>query len=155
MDDVKEILLRQLHSTNPEIRDAATEKLWRLWFGAAGPQEEHRLLRAERLVEMGEFRAAEEILNRVIEEHNDFAEAWNRRATLRFVWHRYAESIADCKIVVQLEPHHFGAWHGLGLGLMHLRRYPEAIHAFRRALEIQPFAQTNWELIGECLGKIN
>ncbi len=155
MDEQKQNLLKQLHSPNPAIRDGATEKIWRLWFGAAGPPAEHQLLRAERLIEMGEFRAAEEVLNRVIEEQSDFAEAWNRRATLRYHWHRYEEALADCKIVVRLEPHHFGAWHGMGVCLLNLRRYIEAIQAFRRALAIQPFAQSNWDLIGECLGKIN
>jgi len=155
MDERKEEWLRQLHSVNPEIRAAATEKLWRRWFGAAGAKNERALFRAERLMQSGDAEGAENILNAVIEEQPEFAEAWNRRATLRFIRHQYDTSSADCKMVVQLEPNHFGAWHGLGLGLMNVGKYAEAIRAFRRALAIQPFAQTNWDMIGECLGKIN
>ncbi len=155
MDERKAEWLRQLHSANPEVRSDATEKLWRLWFGAAGPKNERELIRAERLREMGEFNAAETILNRIIDAERDFAEAWNRRATLRYLRHQYDASASDCNMAVQLEPNHFGAWHGLGLCLMNQQRYADAIAAFRRALEIQPFAQTNWDLIAECLAKLN
>jgi len=68
---------------------------------------------------------------------------------------RYAESLADCAVVVQLEPDHFGAWHGIGLCHMALYRYDKAITAFQRALEIQPFANANVELLRTCASKLN
>lgn len=155
MDDSKAELLRQLHSPRPDVRDLATQKLWKLWFGAAGPQAERELLSAERLIENEQLAQAESELNDIITRYPTFAEAWNRRATLHYLRREYEASLSDCHEVVRLEPFHFGAWHGIGLCLLALHRYVEAIGAFRRALEIQPFARVNRELIAACLAKLN
>ena len=155
MSDYRERLLHQLHSSNPSVRSEATQLLWQWWFSAAGPEGAQQLQEAERLLEQDKHAEAEELLNAIIAAHPDFAEAWNRRATLRYMQRRHAESLADCSEVIQREPAHFGAWHGIGLCLLALHRYDEAAAAFRRALEIQPFAQANHELLRTCLSKLN
>lgn len=149
------MLLRALQSPNPEARDEATRQLWQIFFGAAGPDAEQQLLYAERYVENGAYAEAEKALSEVIDAYPDFAEAWNRRATLRYVRKQYAASIEDCHAVVRLEPNHFGAWHGLGLCHLALLQYADAAKAFRRALELQPFAEINQQLLAQCLTKLN
>ena len=52
--------------------------------------------------------------------------------------------------MIQLIPYHFGALHGLGLCLLALGNYQDAIAAFRQALEVQPYALINQKLILEC-----
>ncbi len=153
--DTKQHLLQQLHSPNAEVRAQATQELWQLWFAAAGAQAEQLLWQAERLVESQEYEQAEAILNALIRQYPNFSEAWNRRATLRYLRHQFKESLADCHEVVRLEPHHFGAWHGMGLCLLALHQYDRAAEAFRRALEIQPYARVNQELLITCLSKMN
>jgi tetratricopeptide (TPR) repeat protein len=155
MEDEKPLLLRQLRSTNSEVREHATNRLWQLWFGAAGPEAEQRLLYGERLMESKEYEQAETSFSDLIRDFPTFAEGWNRRATLRYLRREFEASLADCREVVRLEPDHFGAWHGTGLCLVALHRYSEAAQAFRRALEIQPFAEANQELLSSCLAKLN
>ena len=155
MEEEKQLLLRQLRSTNSEVREHATNRLWQLWFGAAGHEAEQRLLYGERLMEGKEFDEAEAAFADLIRDYPTFPEGWNRRATLRYLRHQFEASLADCREVVRLEPDHFGAWHGTGLCLVALHRYAEAARAFRRALEIQPFAEANQELLANCLGKLN
>jgi tetratricopeptide (TPR) repeat protein len=155
VDDEKQQLLRQLHSTSPQARELATNRLWQLWFGSAGPEAEQRLLYAEQAFESKRYDEAEDALTDLIRDFPNFSEAWNRRATLRYLRGRYQDSIQDCAKVVELEPHHFGAWHGVGLCLMALGRFQNAAKAFRRALEIQPFAEANQKLLGDCLAKLN
>ncbi len=155
MEDEKQQLLRQLWSPHPEIRELATNRLWQLWFGAAGPEAEQRLLYSEQLFESKEYEEAEVRLTELIHDFPNFAEAWNRRATLRYLRNQYEESLADCREVVRLEPNHFGAWHGTGLCLVALHRYAEAAQAFRRAVEIQPCAEANQNLLADCLAKLN
>jgi tetratricopeptide (TPR) repeat protein len=155
MDDEKQQLLRQLWSPSPEVREHATNRLWQLWFGAAGPEAEQRLLYSEQLFEGKEYDEAELRLTDLIRDFPNFAEAWNRRATLRYLRKQYEASLTDCAEVVRLEPNHFGAWHGTGLCLMALHRYGEAVQAFRRALEIQPFAEANQNFLADCLAKLN
>lgn len=154
MDD-KETLYRELHSADPRTRELATQQLWQVYFGAAGPEAEIRLLHAEQTIESGLFEEAENLLTDLILDQPEFAEAWNRRATLYYLTRQYRASLADCEAATRLEPQHFGAWHGMGLVYLALHRFADAAQAFRRALEIQPFAQVNQELLARCLARLN
>lgn len=155
MDDEAELLYRQLQSPDPYTRDRATARLWQLYFGAAGPEAEIRLLQAEQAVESGQYDTAQVWLDELIMDFPEFAEAWNRRATMYFLVKNYFASLADCEATTRLEPNHFGAWHGMGLNYLALKRYDSAARAFKRALEIQPFAETNQTLLAQCLSKLN
>ncbi len=155
MEDEKYELLLQLQSTDPEARELAVNRLWQLWYGAAGPEAELRLVFGERLVEEKEYDQAEEIFTGLVNDFPHFAEAWNRRATLRFMRRQYQDSLADCREVVRLEPDHFGAWDGMALCLIELHRYVEAVQALHRAVELQPFAEANQDLMATCLAKLN
>jgi tetratricopeptide (TPR) repeat protein len=153
--DIKQRLLHELCSPRAEVRNLATEKLWQLWFGEAGPEAELELAHAVNLMNIGAAEECEATLGELIKRYPTFTEAWNRRATLRYTGKQYESSLSDCYEVVRLEPHHFGAWHGMGLCLMALHRYADAANAFRHALAIQPFAQINQELLVTCLAKLN
>jgi len=155
MDDERELLYRQLQSPNLQVRDDATSRLWQLYFGAAGPEAEIRLIQAEQAIESGVFESADVLLTDLILDFPDFAEAWNRRATMYYLLKNYVRSLADCEATTRLEPNHFGAWHGTGLNYFALGNYVEAARAFRHALQIQPFAEKNQELLAKCLAKLN
>lgn len=76
--------------------------------------------------------------NRLIDRAPDFAEAWNRRATLHFLMGNDAASIADIEQTLALEPRHFGALSGLGLIMLRNRRAAAALRSFEAALELHP-----------------
>ncbi len=97
---------------------------------------------------------AEALLSQLIQDWPDFAEAWNRRAVLYFMMKQYKKALEDCQQVIGLNPIHFGALHGLGLCYAALGNYPEAIKAFRQALEIQPYSVENQRLILECTARL-
>ena len=69
----------------------------------------------------------------------DFAEGWNKRATILYVMGRHRESVADVQQVLNLEPRHYGALSGLGLILVALGREEDALKWLRRALELNPY----------------
>ncbi|WP_265262761.1 tetratricopeptide repeat protein [Spirulina subsalsa] len=143
-------LLAQLKDPDEGIREQATAEFWNLWLNQKGELGLEYLKRAQALLDNGEFTKAEQILTKTIQNYPDFAEAWNRRAVLYYTQSRYLKSQKDCQKVVELNPIHFGAWHGLGLCYAAVGKYKPAIHAFRKALEIQPYATINQKLILEC-----
>ena len=68
----------------------------------------------------------------------DFAEGWNRRATVRFMIGDLNGSVDDIRRTLSLEPRHFGALSGLGLIYLQREDWGGARQAFDEALAINP-----------------
>jgi Flp pilus assembly protein TadD len=96
------------------------------------------LARAAKAMEEDNFDLALRFLNDLVRLAPDFAEAWNKRATVLFLKGDYGNSIADIQRTLALEPRHFGAISGLGIILERLGDKQGAMRAFRRGLEINP-----------------
>jgi tetratricopeptide (TPR) repeat protein len=62
----------------------------------------------------------------------------------------FQRSLHDCRKVIAMIPHHFGALHGMGLCYAAIGEYEAAIQSFRRTLELQPHSLINKKLILEC-----
>ncbi|HEY9889521.1 MAG TPA: tetratricopeptide repeat protein [Candidatus Obscuribacterales bacterium] len=150
-----ETLLNDLKDADPNIRQRATEALWRRWYTQKGAYGAQILVRSQTLLEEGQAAAAEALLTEAIQGMPDFAEAWNRRAVLYYLQQRYWPAIKDCEKVIELVPYHFGAIHGMGLCHAGLGNHLAAIQAFRRALAVQPYAISNERLILECTAHLS
>ena len=91
---------------------------------------------------MNKFRYKQSILffSRTIEKNPNFAEAWNKRATVYYLIGDYENSINDINQTLILEPRHFGAMNGLALILFNLEKYSEAITIYQEILKILPYS---------------
>lgn len=148
-------LLEDLKHSDALVREQATKKLWRIWFQQKGMYGLEKIDQSQKLLDAGEITEAEVMLTQLIQEQPDFAEAWNRRAFLYCSMGEYQKSLADCQMVIQINPVHFGALHGIGLCYAALGKYAKAIKAFKRALEIQPYSLVNQKLILECTFRLS
>lgn len=148
-------LLEDLKNPDEWIRNKATGELWRIWFEQKGVAGLEAIRSSENWLQAGEVAKAEAVLNQLVEDLPDFAEAWNRRAVLYYTLGQYRKAIKDCEMVVKIIPFHFGALHGLGLCYAALGEYREAILAFQKALEVQPYAIENQRLILECTARLS
>ena len=130
--------LDALKGEDAELATTAEAILWRHWC-CSGDPETDRLFRAGvEAMQRQKLTEAEALFSRVIELRPDFAEGWNKRATVRFMQHNFTGSIADCQQTLARNPDHFGAASGQGLCHMSLNEFCEAAVCFRRALEIHP-----------------
>ncbi len=154
MENIKK-LLSDLHSKTPGLRNSATMALWDHWYLEAGEIAELYVRKGEGLLGMQKFKEARAHFERVIESYPEFAEAHNKLATVLFLLEDYENSINECKVTLKMNPHHFGAWHGMGLCLLKLARYSEAIDSFKSALGIQPYASINRKYIATCMANLN
>lgn len=78
------------------------------------------------------------IYTRVIAIDPDFAEGWNRRATIYYLMGEYDLSTQDVEKTLALEPRHFGALSGQGLIYLRQEKPARAVEYFRQALDVNP-----------------
>lgn len=129
-------LLQQPAAGRPahEIED----EIWTIWTSHENPAFEARLQRAISGIARRRFSEAAQVLDDLIREEPRWAEAWNKRATLRFLTRRDADSIADIRATLQLEPRHFGAICGFGQICLRHGETAAAAGAFGAALRLNP-----------------
>lgn len=130
--------LDALKGDDVELAATAEAMLWSAWC-RSGDSETDRVFRAGvEAMQQEKLADAEDLFGRVIEIKPDFAEGWNKRATVRYLRKDFRRSVADCQETLKRNPNHFGAASGQGLCHMSLNEFREAAICFRRALEIHP-----------------
>lgn len=97
--------------------------------------------RAGLAMEAKNYGLALDLLDGVVRMEPDFAEGWNRRATVNFLAGNYGQSVADIEQVLRREPRHWGALVGLAMILVSLDRKAEAVPVMDRALAVYPFLE--------------
>ncbi len=113
-------------------------EIWAQWSQSDSPAMDLLLRRAESAMESGRFELALRFLDDLVRLAPDFAEGWNKRATVYFLLEEYGHSVADIEHTLALEPRHFGALSGLGMILERLGDKHGAMRAYRRGLEVHP-----------------
>ena len=132
------LLLRALRDPDEDTRDHAEQAIWRIW-ARSGDQEADRLYQTGiEQMNAGDLKQAIVTFTRIIEIKPDFAEAWNKRATLYFLVGDLRKSLADCDEVMKRNPYHFGALAGYALIYTRLEYYERALEYSRRALQVNP-----------------
>jgi len=104
---------------------------------------------ADEAMEEKNFTLALDVLDQILVIQPDFAEAWNKRATVYFMMDNYGASLSDIRETLTREPRHFGALAGFGMILKAMDRNDEAIEVLKRAIEINPRLENVQEAIDE------
>ncbi|MEM7060007.1 MAG: tetratricopeptide repeat protein [Pseudomonadota bacterium] len=94
--------------------------------------------RADSAMEEKDYDTALLHLNDLTRLAPEFAEGWNKRATLYFIREEYGRSLEDIAQTLRREPRHFGALSGLGIILDRIGDKEGALEAYRRAIKIHP-----------------
>ena len=155
MADMK-VLAAALRDPDEGTRDNAEQAMWRIW-ARSGSEDVDRLYQ-QGIAQMsaGDLRRAIATFTRIIALKPEFAEAWNKRATLHFLAGDLRKSLADCDEVVKRNPYHFGALSGYAQIYTQLEYYDRALEYSRRALEVNPnldAVRRNIEALERLLGE--
>ncbi len=121
-----------------EAAAAVEAKIWDIWLKAGDPAIESLMTEGSEAMRVRQFGTALEKFNAIIAKRPDFAEGWNKRATLFYLMGNYQQSLADIDRTLELEPRHIGALSGLGLVNLQMEREEAAADAFKRVLAIDP-----------------
>jgi len=137
MDDAP-ALVQALRDQDPLVRASAEQALWQVWSRSGDDEVDGLLALGIEQMSAREGDAAVETFSRVIARRPDFAEGWNKRATVHYLMGAYAKSLADCDEVLKRNPHHFGALSGYGMIYLQLDQPARALEYFERALAVNP-----------------
>jgi tetratricopeptide (TPR) repeat protein len=127
-----------LHHDDPVAACLAEHALWATWFRAGSPEANAALRRAVELTASDKLYVAIDVLSDHIEREPDFAELYNQRAIAHFLAERFPHAVADCRLTVNHNPYHFGAWAGLGHCFTQLGEFVQARESYYEALRIHP-----------------
>jgi tetratricopeptide (TPR) repeat protein len=140
MEDAKPLLAR-LKDADEDVREAAQLAIWAVWSRSGDQKIDALLAQGTLAMNSGQFEIALESFNRVVRQKPDFAEGWNKRATLYYLAGETRKSIADCDQVLKRNPNHFGALSGYGQLYLQLGEPEKALQYFERAYAINPGMQ--------------
>ena len=150
----EEEAVRILRGDDPAAAATAAAALWEMWHASGVPEIDKLLQRGIEAMERGDLLAAEALFTDIIRRAPDFAEGWNKRATVRYLGDNHAAAIADCEETLARKPHHFGALAGQGLCHMALGQHREAADLFRRTLTVYPHLEAARRNLAAALGEI-
>lgn len=130
--------LEALKGEDAELAATAEALLWSAWCRSGNPETDRLFRAGVDAMQNRRLEEAEELFSRVIQRQPEFAEGWNKRATVRYLRKNFSGSVADCQQTLARNPNHFGASSGQGLCHLSLGQFREAAVCFRRTLEIHP-----------------
>ena len=122
-----------------EISDLI-KNIWNIWYEVKDPKVIEYFEKGIQAMRIRNYPLAIRFFNNLIEEDPNFAEAWNKRATVYFMMGDFDKSMKDIIKTLELEPRHFGALDGMGLIFIHQEQYEQAIEVYDKMLEIFPFS---------------
>lgn len=112
--------------------------IWKQWVESGSPTGDLLLEYGATALNENDAGKARALLDALVETTPEFAEGWNKRATLNYYAGRYDQALSDVNAALALEPRHFAALSGRGLVLEALNRKAEALESYRLALAVYP-----------------
>jgi tetratricopeptide (TPR) repeat protein len=132
-------LFERLQTTSdPAEASGLEQRIWRLWLDADDAGLNRLMQQGIVALNDRRYAAALEAFDRMVEQAPEFAEGWNKRATVHFLMGNWQASVRDIQQTLALEPRHFGALFGLGMIYDTLKQPEAALRSFEATLALNP-----------------
>lgn len=128
--------LKNIHVTAEA--EPIEREIWRIWALPGNATASVPMAQGVLNMKYGELPEARIKFDRVIAIDPDFAEGWNKRATVAYLQGDIETSVRDIKRTLVLEPRHFGALSGLALIYERLGKHEIALDVLLQVKEIYP-----------------
>ena len=134
---------------NQAAAERISNRIWQEWFRSGSASIDLLMQWSQTAMDDEKYDVAMDFLDQVVTLAPDYAEGWNRRATLHFTMENYAKSMADIDRTLRLEPRHFGALGGMATILKNTGRKEAAMRAYERVLDIYPMMRSAQTELGK------
>jgi tetratricopeptide (TPR) repeat protein len=140
-------LAAALRDNDEVVRENAESSMWQVWSRSGDPTIDRLFATGLEQMNARQGEQAVETFSEIIRRKPDFAEGWNKRATVYYLLGEYQKSLADCDEVMKRNPYHFGALSGYGMIYMQLDQPAIALEYFERALRVNPNLESTRQTI--------
>lgn len=127
---------------NEKAAERIAGRIWSEWNQSGSASIDLMMQWAQKATQDQKFDVALDFLDQVVTLQPDYAEGWNRRATVHFMMKNYGKSMADIDRTLQLEPRHFGALSGLAQIMAETGHKQSALEAWQKVLAIYPMMRS-------------
>jgi tetratricopeptide (TPR) repeat protein len=134
-------LFKQLRDPDDLVRALTENSIWQVWSRSGDTKVDALFSVGVEQMNQGQAQAAIDTFTDIIRLKPDFAEGWNKRATIYFLIGEYDKSLSDCDEVIKRNPQHWGALSGYGQIYVQLDKPEQALVYFQRALAVNPNLQ--------------
>ena len=153
--ELDELFSTLSQSETLEEANAIITNIWQIWRTDTEDSVNIQMMRRGiGFMEQGDYINAEAMFTRIINRDNGFMEAWNKRATIRFMRGDLQGSVDDINEVLKREPRHFGALSGLGMINIQRGDLQSALQNYQDILAINPLSPDANSLILEIKLKL-
>lgn len=158
-EETIDLLFERLQNADPHGAEQIEAEIWAEWSKSGSAAMDFLLDRGREALEMGDADAAIGHFSALIDHAPEFAEGYNARAMAFYQLGQYGPAMEDIRVVLALNPRHFGALSGLALifeelefrdGALELWREVEALHPQREGLA-EAIERLSREVEGETL----
>ena len=137
-------------ANNQKIAYTIEDQIWEIWTTHKSDNNLTQLMSyGTVLMNNKSLDEANKIFTKIINADPNWAEAWNKRATVYYLQKQYKLSQADINKVIELENRHFGALSGQGMVQIKLDNLEKALESYKKVLEIYPSNQSARTLVDE------
>lgn len=134
-------LFKALRDQDDLVRALTENSIWQVWSRSGDAKVDGLFATGVEQMNHGQAQAAIDTFTEIIRLKPDFAEGWNKRATIYFLIGEYDKSLRDCDEVIKRNPLHWGALSGYGQIYLELDKPEQALAYFQRALAVNPNLQ--------------
>ena len=134
-------LFTALRDRDDVVRALTENSIWQVWSRSGDARVDGLFAAGVEQMTHGRAQAAIDTFTEIIGLKPDFAEGWNKRATVYFFIGEYEKSLRDCDEVIKRNPQHWGVLSGYGQIYLQLDKPEEALTYFQRALTVNPNLQ--------------
>ena len=141
--EIDKLFIQLKNANDFENSKKIEDKIWDLWITHPSKNSLTKLLADGSSAMMdNKLDTAYNKFTEVIKLDPNWAEAWNKRATVLYLMGKYKLSQADIDKVLAIEERHFGALTGQGLVQTALKNYQKAIDSYIEAHKVHPFMKS-------------
>lgn len=148
-DELTALFARLVDAGTAEKAKPVIARIQILWLQSGSATVDLLMARAGAAMKAGDHALALDLMDMVVRLAPEFAEGWNRRATVHYLREDFGRSLVDIERVLALEPRHWGAMSGLGMILRRLGQDREALAAFEQVLRIHPASENARKAVRE------